>query len=71
MPLFLAKKAFRDLMSICGVATERPRVAPVTFAVADGGPEKNPDETKAEAKARRKAYKRRKAAKAARKRTRK
>lgn len=70
MPLFLEKKAFRNLMSICGVATAAPHVAPVPFAEVDdsrGRKQRTPEEVKA----RKKAYKRRKAAKAARRRNRK
>lgn len=70
MPLFLAKGAFKNLMSICGVATAKPRVEPVPCAVEDDSPAQV-QRTPEEAKARRKAYKRRKAAKAARRRNRK
>lgn len=59
MPLFLSRKAFRDLMSICGSAPARV-----------DGPGKGRG-TPEEAKARRKAYRRRKAAEAARRRNRK
>lgn len=69
MPLFLEKRAFRNLMSICGVVTAKPRVAPVPFAEVDdsGRRERTPEEVKA----RKKAYRRRKAATAARRRNRK
>ena len=69
MPLFLEKRAFRNLMSICGVATAKPHVAPEPSAGADdsGRRQRTPEEVKA----RRKAYKRRKAATAARRRNRK
>lgn len=64
MPLFLAKGAFKNLMSICGVAPAKPREA------VDDAPVQV-QRTPEEAKARKKAYKRRKAAKAARRRNRK
>ena len=69
MPLFLGKRAFRNLMSICGVATAKPHVAPVPFAGVEDSVQRQ--RTPEEVKARKKAYKRRKAAKAARRRNRK
>lgn len=68
MPLFLKKEAFRNLMSICGVATAKPHAAP--SAGADDSRERE-QRTPEEVKARKKAYKRRKAATAARRRNRK
>ena len=62
MPMFILKKAFKDLMSACGLGRqkkEKPEERPAQVARA---PE--------EAKARRKAYRRRKAQKAARRRNR-
>ena len=65
MPLFLAKGAFKNLMSICGV-----KPAKLNERSADDASSVQVQRTPEEAKARRKAYRRRKAAKAARRRNR-
>ena len=66
MPMFLEKRAFRNLMAICGLASAGSAKLPA------GGEDKGLHRcTPDEARKRRKAYKRRKAAKAARRRNRK
>lgn len=65
MPLFLAKAAFRNLMSICGLSPAKPR------EVADDSSPVRVQRTPEEAKIRRRAYRKRKAARAARRRNRK
>lgn len=67
MPLFLAKGAFKNLMSICGVAK---KAAPRAAETKDDSSVQLAC-TPEEARARKKAYRRRKAAKAARRRNRK
>lgn len=67
MPLFLEKKAFKDLMSICGTASSITKES----LPGDDGRAAQRNYSKEEAKKRRKAYKRRKAARAARRRNRK
>lgn len=67
MPLFLEKSAFRNLMSICGMASSITKES----LPGDDGRAAQRNYSRDEAKKRRKAYKRRKAAKAARRRNRK
>lgn len=65
--MFLEKRAFQNLMALCGLASAAGPAKPP----ADGEDKGLHRCTPAEAKRRRKAYNRRKAAKAARRRNRK